>query len=100
MNQVSIIMPHVYSFQVARFIPILTFQLGKYLVLFSIHDVIAHPLFTHGQLECFGNVLHGNAHTGSLVPVDINSQLRFREFQVQIRRREHGTFVYLIHENR
>ena len=88
MNQVTVVVPHVYPFQVARFVSILTLQLGKYLVLFAIHDVIAHPLLTHGQLKCSGDVLHGNSHAGSLVPVNIDGQLRFREFQVQIRRGE------------
>ena len=100
MDQVPIIIPHVYSFQVTWFIPILTFQLGKYLVLFSIHDVITHPLFTHGQLKCFGYILHGDSHTGSLVPVNINGQFRFREFQVQIRCREYRTLVHLVHKDR
>lgn len=76
MNQVAIVIPHVYSFQVTRFVSILTLQLGKYLVLFSIHDVVTHPLLTHGQLKCSGNILHGNPHTGSLVPININGQLR------------------------
>ena len=66
--------------------------------MFTVQDKISHTLLTHSQLQSLSNILHWNSQHGSLIPVDIDCQLRFCKLQIHIRHRKHRTFINLIHK--
>ena len=83
-NGFPIAVAYIDRLQVGGVIPVGTYHLSQYLVLFSLFGKIAHAAVAHGKLQGLRNIIHAHAQCTCLHAVDGDTQFGFIEFKVGI----------------
>ena len=85
--------------EVGGLVAVCLVDFAEYLVLFAVHDEVSDALFAHGELEGLGDVLHGDAEDGCFVAVDVDGELGFGEFEIDVGDGEDVAAIDFFHES-